>query len=313
MSRVPGEAIDRSCALSITFAHPFLSSFLPWPPLLPQRIIAYHEIFEHLPLLGGLALLPWESEEDRAALTRGKEEAEEQSTGEEQQETHLRIYAHQLFMNLLKNIQGKTEAYRKMDCGVDKYSAAGQPLVFLMNNAHYMVSTIEASSSLEEAPLVRTAPTFSWCPSGTVSLTSVVSEAFMDRLRTVTNDSRTKFTASVWADLAEVTTNDKSLPDVENTSGGHQLTFEGGRLVKARFSAFNTAMEEIYNTQKSFLILDAGLRMQLREEAKAAFLPPYTTFYDKFSGTQFSKKHMDQYLRFSPATVKSMIDELYAG
>ena len=59
--------------------------------------------------------------------------------------------------------------------------------------------------------------------------------------------------------------------------------------------------------------LASALRLRLREEAKATVLPGYSAFFEKYGAMQFSKKHMDSYLRFPPTTVASMVDELYSG
>jgi hypothetical protein len=275
--------------------------------------MVYEDVFNELAAVGVHPLLPWETAEDRAAITMGKEE--EEDGGEEGQETQMRVYANHLFLSLLKNLLAKAEAYGKggMEGGLDSYSAAGRPHLFLMNNSHYMTLTIRGGGGKSSLP-----PSSSSSPGGlrrmpSVSLASVLSEAFMERLMAVTKESQKKFIAAVWGALAEQTTNEKALGGLEYVKGTQALTFESGRLVKARFAAFNTAMEGIYTHQKGFSVPDGGLRGRLREEAKMTLLPSYTAFYEKFQGTQFSKKHMDQYLRFPPATVGKMVEELYAG
>jgi len=277
--------------------------------------MVYEDVFDELAAVGVLPLLPWETAEDRAAITMGEEEVED--GGEGGQETQMRVYANHLFLSLLKNLRGKAEAYGKggMEGGLDCYSAAGRPHLFLMNNSHYMTLTIRGGNGKSSLP---PSSSSSSSPGGlrrvpSVSLASVLSEAFMDRLVAVASESQRKFIAAVWGALAEQTTNEKALGGLEYVKGTQAMTFESGRLVKARFAAFNSAMDEIYTHQKGFSVPDGGLRGRLREEAKMTLLPSYTAFYEKFQGTQFSKKHMDQYLRFPPATVGKMVEELYAG
>ena len=272
--------------------------------------MVYEDLFEEL---GSVGHLPWESDDDRA----------------DEDETRLRIYANHLFLSLLRNLRAKADGYAKLE-GADALSAAGRPFLFLMNNAHYMNTTVrgdgtggvgggtaggrtmmnspgKSSSIVAPANIVTAAPLIKRLP----SIASTLSEAFLERLSSVIEESRTKFIQTIWSPLAEHTK--EAGLNLEYTKGTNVLTLESGRLIKARFSSFNTSLEEIYQHQKQFSVPDASLRTRLREEAKAIVVEPYSNFYNKYSGVQFSKKHMEQYLKFPPKAVGTMIDELYSG
>jgi hypothetical protein len=145
------------------------------------------------------------------------------------------------------------------------------------------------------------------------SLTTTLSPAFLERLQAVVTESQTKFIACVWGALATHTSDSTLVLEYQKNTHPPTLTFDSGRLVKAKFSSFNSALEEIYTHQKPFSVPDPVLRGRLREEGKKVLLPVYGALYEKFEKTQFSKKHMSEYLKFPPATVASMIEELYSG
>lgn len=299
--------------------------------------MAHEDAFTELATLGLAPALPWESPDDHV-----DEEAEEEE--QDGANRHLRAYAAHLFMSLLKNLRAKADAYARLgEGGVDALSQAGRPHLFLMNNAHYMITTMRGSSVAAQAgssnaggddllanlhsgsSVMGTSPRptgttggsgLSMKRGGSVPISTALSEALLDRLAAVVVESRARFVATVWGALAQET-KDLNLPlEFQKTvvpGQPQQLTFESGRLIKARFAAFNERLEALYPCQKDFAVPDAALRERLREEAKAAVLPGYAAFFEKYGAMQFSKKHMDGYLRFPPTTVASMIDELYSG
>ncbi len=63
-------------------------------------------------------------------------------------------------------------------------------------------------------------------------------------------------------------------------------------------------MDALLAQQGEWRISAAGLREQLSGLILSKVLPPYTEFYNAHSATKFSKKHMEQYLRFAPVFVE---------
>ena len=245
-------------------------------------MMGFEDLFEELASVGQL---PWESDDDRA----------------DEEESRLKIFANHLFHCLLRNLRAKSDAYAKLE-GVDALSAAGRPHLFLVNNAHYMNLAVRGEEGAKGSLVGVTS---------TVPISVMLSEAFLDRLVSVVEQEVDKFILAVWTPLV---THVKDLGlNLQFQKGSQVLTLDSGRQIKTRLSAFNTGVDEIYLNQKRFSVPDPTLRAKLRADAKETVLPPYTDFYTKFSTVQFSKKHMDQYLRFPPKTVASMIDELYSG
>ena len=107
----------------------------------------------------------------------------------------------------------------------------------------------------------------------------------------------------------------KHLTNVNDSDFNYQkdniLTLESGRLLKTRFSGFSEDFEKTLSVHKELTVIDPNLKSQLSQDVKDVFLPRYRAFYDKYSKIQFSKKNMDQYLKYPPSKVDSIIDEMY--
>jgi exocyst complex protein 7 len=53
------------------------------------------------------------------------------------------------------------------------------------------------------------------------------------------------------------------------------------------------------------------LRDTLQKEVAGVFLPLYRIFYDKYSLIRFSKKHQNEYTKYSPYKIEEMLSLLY--
>ena len=76
------------------------------------------------------------------------------------------------------------------------------------------------------------------------------------------------------------------------------------KLLKAKFSLFNSAMDALLTQQGEWRVSSAGLREHLGNLLVAKICRFYTPFFDTYSATSFSKKHMEDYLRFPPKDVE---------
>jgi hypothetical protein len=89
------------------------------------------------------------------------------------------------------------------------------------------------------------------------------------------------------------------------------LSFESGRVLKARFDSFNLELEEYVTALGSLSVPDAALREQLRDGITYYFVPVCKKFFDAYAEVQFSKKHQEEYLRNSPKVLETKIGELF--
>ena len=49
----------------------------------------------------------------------------------------------------------------------------------------------------------------------------------------------------------------------------------------------------------------------LQRDVVNAFVPRYTRFFEKYSRYQFSKKNMDEYLKYPPSRIEKMLSALF--
>lgn len=252
--------------------------------------MSFQSLFEEL---SRATKLPWETDDDR----------------QDRDEPRIRIYGQHIFHCLLSNLRQKAEALRKVE-GVDALSAAGRPHLFLMNNANYIVKAFRGAEENLRSPTNARASSLSGATNSFNA--SVLPEAFIDRMARLVDEEKDKFNAAVWMPLIDPLRDVSSL-SLEYSKGTSVLTLESGRQIKSRFTNFNTSLEEIYQHQKVFSVPDSSVRQRLRNQAKETVVGPYTNFFNKVSDIQFSKKHMEQYLRFPPKTVSTMLDDLFSG
>jgi hypothetical protein len=101
---------------------------------------------------------------------------------------------------------------------------------------------------------------------------------------------------------------DKDMIDFENrlqTEKINSTTY--CRLLKAKFSVFNTGMSSFLTQQGDWRIPSAGLREKISTILTKSVSSSYSTFFEKYSVVKFSKKHQDMYLRYPPQAVERHI------
>jgi Exo70 exocyst complex subunit len=77
-------------------------------------------------------------------------------------------------------------------------------------------------------------------------------------------------------------------------------------------SLFNLVdFERIFEEHKDLCIVDPRLRDLLQQEVAGVFLPFYRKFYDKYSKIRFSKKHQNEYTKYSPLKIEELLNRLY--
>ena len=69
--------------------------------------------------------------------------------------------------------------------------------------------------------------------------------------------------------------------------------------------------ERIFEEHKELCVVDPRLRDLLQKEVAGVFLPNYLKFYDKYSNIRFSKKHQNEYTKYSPYKIEELLNRLY--
>ncbi|KAI9991307.1 hypothetical protein PInf_018988 [Phytophthora infestans] len=100
---------------------------------------------------------------------------------------------------------------------------------------------------------------------------------------------------------------------LQYAKGGNVLTLESGRLLKEIFSKFNDQLEELYKTQRTYVVAEVPIRQYLIRTAVDTIIPAYKAFYEKYSVIQFSRKHASRYLKYTPPAAQNLLTDLYSG
>ena len=212
----------------------------------------------------------------------------------------LDSYVRFLIMRLLNSLQGKALNYAK-DPGAD---ASAKSTLFMMNNTFYLLEQLGATSRHKTKQL----------PDGEIDGDTfrIESPWFRDKVGKIFEAEKTKYVQH-WEVLnSHLTSVDKS--ELTYQGGSDKLlSLESGRLIKSRFAGFIEDFEKLYSVHQPLAVVDPKLRTMLQRDVMNVFYPRYTRFFEKYSRIQFSKKNMDQYLKYPPARVETMLSELFAA
>lgn len=215
----------------------------------------------------------------------------------------MEFFVRYIVMSLLANLQAKGGAYTK-DTEV---IAEAKSHMFLVNNTHYLGDQLRYNYVPESsAPILRNNQ-----EDLEGSDYKIRGEWFSDNVNKLFEVSRTKY-LGYWDALKEHLTEVENGQLAYSNSDQKLLTLESGRLLKARFSGFNDAFERIYESHRHLTVSDAKLRENLIADVKNTFLPKYEHFFTVYSKYQFSKKNMDDYLKYPPVKVAEMLSKMYS-
>ena len=204
-------------------------------------------------------------------------------------------YAVLVVTELVASLSKKQEAALKVKMGgtrMVQVGARARGLLFSLNNYRYMFKTLSEHTRVSASG-----------SSGALAATTV--------------DMKARYEAAVegfcragWQELLDhMAPIDKG--QLAYSKGG-KLTFEGGRVLKARFEAFNNELEELLLVLDSLSVPDGEFRATLRSTIVAQFLPQFSSFFETYAHMPFSQKHHAQYTRYSPDIVRGKISELFA-
>ena len=86
-----------------------------------------------------------------------------------------------------------------------------------------------------------------------------------------------------------------------------------GRLIKAKFSTFNSGLEALLAQQGAWRISSGLLRDEIGKQLADTIIPTYSKFYDTYSKVNFSKRHIDQYVRFTADDANLILGRFFGG
>lgn len=207
-------------------------------------------------------------------------------------------------MSLLSNLQNKAKQYLK-DEKDPKAMSQIKAYLFTLNNTFYLNEQLGENSTT--APILRNND-----DNNDGRDFKIVSPWFKTSIQDMFEGSLKnylKYWDRLQMHLGRVP--EHELTFVKNDA--KTLTLESGRVLKARFSGFNGDFEKTFEMHKDITIIDPKLRKQLIFDIKSAFLPDYIEFFERYSQYQFSKKNQEDYLKFPPKKINTMLGNIFAS
>ena len=206
-------------------------------------------------------------------------------------------------MSLLSNLQNKAKRYT-MDDKDSKANSQMKAYLFILNNTFYLNEQLGENTS-PTAPILRNK--IDDMDGNDFKITSPwfkknIHEMFEGSLK-----KYLKYWERLNIHLVRVPESELTFTKNDNKI----LTLESGRILKARFSGFNADFEKIHEMQNDITIIDPKLRKKLLFDIRAVFLPSYVEFFEKYSQYQFSKKNQEEYLRYPPKKLNSMLGNMF--
>ena len=211
----------------------------------------------------------------------------------------LDSFVRYIVMRLFNSLKGKALNYTKD--GRDDSQAKSN--LFLLNNAFYLLEELGPNSESnmgvttegggEDKELYRIEGTW-----------------FVDRVKKLMESEKQKYLLH-WEVLNTHLTAVASSDLEYQKNDSNMLSHDSGRLIKQRFTGFNEDFERTYALHRKLCVIDPRLRLELQQDVTKIFLPRYRRFYEKYTKIRFSKKHQEDYTKYSPDKIEEMLSNLY--
>lgn len=203
-----------------------------------------------------------------------------------------------IILRLLNNLQGKALNYAQ-DPGAD---ASAKSSLFMINNTQYLLDQLAATPNNKKIQFA----------DGEIDGDKYRIEApwFREKVGKIFEAEKANYVGHWDAVNHHLTSVDKA--ELTYQGGSDKLlSLESGRLIKSRFAGFIEDFEKLYAVHQPLAVVDPKLRTMLQRDVVNAFVPRYTRFFEKYSRYQFSKKNMDEYLKYPPGRIEKMLSALF--
>jgi len=164
--------------------------------------------------------------------------------------------------------------------------------VFLLNNCHYTLRTLQQSPALRRQ-----------------------GSEEMARLEALVKDLQGQYFTASWGKAVAILT-DKYVSEIDRKLAKHQgaarMSTATKDLIKQMFSEFFEEFDSRYHQQLHFNIPDDQLRSTLQRLIRTEVLPRYAAAVERYGGLQFTSS-LGKYLKYDAKTLEAMIDALFQG
>jgi hypothetical protein len=161
------------------------------------------------------------------------------------------------------------------------------PSLFLMNNAHYAYTAIQAS------PLV-----------------ALVAPAEMTNLEDITQKAQERYLESTWATAVAKLRFDPKEGKEEAMLKAAKLNKKQRMTLKHMFRDFHARIDEIMARHQGYNLRNQKLMASVYAEAIKIVHGPYDRFWSRWKDKKFSKTP-EKWISYQPPTLAEMISRLY--
>ncbi|XP_071797550.1 exocyst complex component 7-like isoform X1 [Asterias amurensis] len=238
--------------------------------------------------------------ETTAAMLTGQRDHSSRNQDIEAKKKKVSIYVAKVLGALSLNLDQKAKTYS------DQYLGA----IFLLNNYHYILKSLERSE-LMKLVIISTPDIETHYADIIREQKKEYSKSWNKVLFHILEVNKPMSTQRVTQDASKLKDRERQqIKDKFKEATGKVKDKKERQQIKDRFKGFNTDFEELYKTQKSYAIPHAELRQALRRENKDHIVQPYQVFRDKYMLINFTK-NPSKYMKLTPDQVASTMDKFF--
>ena len=191
-----------------------------------------------------------------------------------------------LLSGLESNMESKSKGYKHGSLSA----------IFLLNNFHYVTKFIKKNAGTF-APGALSGGIgsiggiggSSAAPAGGIKSGMFL---FLDRYERLVHLAMKSYRTASWEKVVTTALEASDIQDLyrsyASTPASSSAHKSARKSIKAKFAAFNSHFEEMFNAQRHYAIPDSDLRSQLRNDNVELILPSYKLLYTTFVGVEFS-------------------------
>lgn len=201
----------------------------------------------------------------------------QQSESDSETESELATVIMKVMQAFQNNLNGKAKQYK--DPALHH--------IFLMNNLHYMVTSVSKSESKD-----------------------ILGGDWIQRHRKIVQQNANQYKRVAWAKTLSIQVsggNSSSSPcDVSKTGVSRTM-------IKERFKSFNIQFEELHSKQSQWTIPDQELRDELRLAVAEILLPAYMSFISRFGNLVQRSKNPHKYIKYTQEELDQLLGQFFQG
>ncbi|KAG0581359.1 hypothetical protein KC19_4G244800 [Ceratodon purpureus] len=192
----------------------------------------------------------------------------------EDQTSPLASQISRLAQALQSNLEGKAKMYRD----------PALTHLFLMNNIHYVVQKVRSSE-----------------------MRTLLGDIWLRRQASMVRQSAASYQRAAWSKVLAC------LRDEGLHNRGGVSTGVSRQILKDRFKNFNTIFDEVHRAQSQWVVLDPGLRDELRIFIADKVLPAYRAFLGRYGHHIETGRHPDKYIKYTVEDLEIAIGDFFTG